>query len=200
MKLTLRRQRLKLVWILVVPFLYLARPTPTVLICGAALAVSGAAMRAWAAGSIRKNRDLSVAGPYAFTRNPLYLGSFFIGLGFTVAGGQWLFVVAFLLFFSWIYVKTMRAEARSLEDLFGDTYREYRAEVPVFLPRLTPYRPGRGEVNAPPPADARGSVSEAVRNEGGFSFAQYVGNREWEAALGIVAGFAFLVIKMMWFS
>ncbi len=186
MKLSLRAQRLKLIWLLILPFFYFARPTATLLIWGGASTMVGALIRAWAAGCIRKDRHLCTSGPYAFTRNPLYFGSFFVGLGVTVAGGQWLFILAFLIFFGWVYVRTMRAETDLLEELFGDAFRDYRDSVPVLIPRLTPYRrPDTPTESGPAP---------------GFSFSMYWLNSEYEAALGILAGFAFFIIKMVWFT
>lgn len=179
MALTLRKIRLRLVWLLIIPFLWLARPTPATLAAGAGLAALGLLIRAWAAGYLRKEETLATTGPYAHTRNPLYLGSFFLGLGITVAGGQWVFVLLFVLFFFWVYGATMRGEAELLTELFGDDYRHYAAHVPLFLPRPTPYRaPG---------------VTEA---QGRFTLERYTGNKEYEALMGAVAGFGFLVARM----
>jgi len=176
----MRKVRLRLVWLLIIPFLWLARPTPGTLAAGGALAVMGLLVRAWAAGFIRKEERLATSGPYGHTRNPLYLGSFFLGLGIAVAGGQWYFVAAFLLFFYGVYGRTIRGEAQLMEQLFGDQYRHYAARVPLFLPRLTPYRA--------PGEDAPGA----------FSLERYRGNKEYEALLGAVAGFAFLTLRMYW--
>lgn len=137
----------------------------------------GALIRAWAAGTIRKGKELATSGPYAFTRNPLYVGSFFIGLGATIAGGEPLFILVFVLFFAVVYRRAMRTEEEELQAWFGEEFEEYRAHVPLFLPRLTPYR---------------------TDDRRGFSFRLYRRNREWEAALGILAGFAVLVGKMVW--
>ncbi len=174
----MRRLRLRAVWLLVIPFLWLARPTSRLLVVGVVLALFGILLRGWAAGTIHKEEDLTTSGPYAFTRNPLYVGSFLLGIGVTVAGGLWYFVVAFVLFYLGVYGSTMRGEAELLTGLFGDRYRHYAAHVPVFLPRLTPYR-------APEPG----------RAPAGFRFAQYKRNREWEALLGALAGFVFLAGK-----
>jgi protein-S-isoprenylcysteine O-methyltransferase Ste14 len=175
----MRRLRLRAVWLLIIPFLWFARPTPTLLAVGGLLAVAGLLVRAWAAGTIHKEEELTTTGPYAHTRNPLYVGSFFLGLGVVVAGGQWVFVLVFLLFYVGVYGRTMAGEAELLTELFGDRFREYEAAVPAFVPRLTPYRATDGE-------------------GGGFTLAQYRRNREWEAALGALAGFAFLVAKWWW--
>lgn len=176
----MRTLRLKAVWLLILPFLWFAHPTPGLVAVGAGLGLLGLLIRGWAAGTIHKERDLTTSGPYAYTRNPLYVGSFFLGLGVTVAGGHWLFVVLFLLFYVGVYGRTMAGEAELLTELFGDRYRHYARRVPALLPRLTPYRP-------PQPDQA-----------GGFSFAQYKRNKEWEAGLGAVAAYAVLLAKWWW--
>lgn len=176
----LNRLRLKAVWLLVLPFLILARPTPSLLAIGAVVAAVGLIVRAWAAGTIHKESQLTTSGPYAFTRNPLYVGSFFIGLGVTVAGGQWIWSALFVVFFVGVYARTMAVEAARLTELYGDRYRDYARNVPAFLPRVTPYRPAGGARTA------------------GFRLDQYVRNREWEALLGGVGAFAFLTAKAWW--
>jgi len=173
----MRKLRLKAVWVLVLPFLWFARPTPVLLVIGGALAAFGLLVRGWAAGTIHKEEDLTTSGPYAYTRNPLYLGTLFIGMGVTVAGGQWIWPVAFLVFFAGVYGRTMAGEAELLGELFGDRYEHYASGVPAFLPRLTAYR-------APLPDIA-----------GGFRWSQYGRNREWEALLGGLATFAFLTAR-----
>jgi len=178
---SMRWLRLRAVWLLVLPFLWLARPTPLLLVAGAALGLVGLAIRAWAAGVIHKDRVLSTSGPYAFTRNPLYLGSLLLGVGTTLAGGRVLFLVAFLVFFALVYGPTMKREEEQLEEIFGERFRHYAARVPLLAPRPVPYQ-------------APGAL------EGGaFSVACYRRNREWEALLGAAAGFAFLAFKMLAF-
>ncbi len=172
----MRKLRLKAVWLLIVPFFWFARPTPRLLLIGLVMAVVGACIRGWAAGTIHKERELTTTGPYAFTRNPLYVGSFLIGAGVTAAGGQWVFVVLFLLFYAGVYGRTMQGEAELLTELFGDRFRHYQANVLAVVPRLTPYR-------APDGAGA------------GFRWEQYRRNREWEAGLGVAAAFAFLAAR-----
>src|SRR6266571_8541537 len=120
-------------------FFLLARPRPLTLIIGAVVALPGLALRAWASGYLRKNDALATAGPYAYTRNPLYLGSFLIGLGFTVSSGRLILALVFLALFAGIYVPVMRVESQTLADLFGENYRRYAEEVPIFFPRLSPY-------------------------------------------------------------
>src|SRR5688572_10515834 len=125
----------------------LANPRPRTLAIGGAVAVCGLLVRAWASGHIRKNDALAVSGPYAHTRNPLYLGTFILGLGFTVAAaGSWLvfgvLAALFAALFLGIYLPVMRVEALTLAELFGEDYRRYAAAVPLLFPRLTPYADG----------------------------------------------------------
>jgi len=173
----MRKLRLKAVWLLPLPVLWLARPTPLPLEVGALLAVLGLVIRGWAAGTIHKEKELTTTGPYAFTRNPLYVGSFFLGVGITLAGGHWIWPALFLAFYAGVYGKTMAGERELLTELFGDRYRAYAANVPAVVPRLTPWREAG-------PAGA-----------GGFTWAQYKRNREWEASLGALLGFAVLTGK-----
>src|SRR5947209_15523293 len=99
-------------------FFLLSRPRPLTLIIGGAVALPGLALRAWATGYLRKNDVLATAGPYAYTRNPLYLGSFLIGLGFTIAAGRIILGLVFAALFVGIYVPVMRVESATLEELF----------------------------------------------------------------------------------
>jgi protein-S-isoprenylcysteine O-methyltransferase Ste14 len=176
--LPLRKIRLRLVWLLIIPFLILARPSEGLLMAGTIVSLVGLAVRAWASGFILKDRELATSGPYAFTRNPLYLGSFFVGAGVTIAGGLWGFVVAFLAFFALVYGKSMRVEAAGLTERFGKAYEDYASRVPLFVPRLLPSGGGR-----------------SLR---GFTWRMYKKNREYEAGLGTLFGLLFLFAKMVW--
>jgi len=180
--LTLRKVRLRLVWLLVLPFFWFASPTPALLAIGGVLALVGLMVRASAAGVIMKEKELATSGIYAYTRNPLYLGSFLLGLGVTVAGGQWIFVALFAAFFLTVYGRTMRGEAELLEGLFGDAYRDYAANVPLLLPRATAYRPSHGSEGRAP----------------GFDLERWRDNKEYEALMGAVAVFSFLALRMFW--
>jgi hypothetical protein len=136
----------------------------------------GLAIRAWAAGHIRKNTELATSGPYAFTRNPLYFGSFLLGLGFTIASGRWPLALLFAALFIGIYFPVMRVEASTMGQLFGSDFDSYKRSVPLFFPRLTPYRSDK---------------SAAVRFDG----ALYLRYREYRAALGLLVAWGLLLIK-----
>ena len=172
----IQRWRVPLGFLCAVVFLFFARPTPIVLAVGASISVVGLVIRAWAAGHIRKNAELATSGPYAFTRNPLYFGSFLLGLGFTIASGRWLLAVLFAALFIGIYLPVMRVEASTMAQLFGRDFENYRRSVPLFFPRLTPYRQGN---------------SSAVRFDG----ALYLRYREYRAALGLLVAWGLLLIK-----
>lgn len=159
-------------------FLVFARPEPVTLGIGGAIAVIGVLIRAWASGHIRKNQNLAVSGPYAYTRNPLYFGSFILGLGFTIASGVWLLGLLFIVLFLGIYLPVMRVEASDLTTLFGAQYQQYAARVPLFFPRATAFE-------AP---DAK------------FDFALYMRYREYRAALGLVFAWLILLAKAVVFS
>ena len=166
-----------------------ARPTVSSLAAGAFVAVIGLWIRAWASGHVRKNQELTISGPYGHTRNPLYLGTFLLGIGVAVGGGTAWFVAVFASFYLLIYVPVMMAEAETLRELFGEEYPSYEREVPLFVPRLTPYRPSNVVGNK----DYR-SRSDVIRR---FDLSQYLRHREYRAAVGFVLAYALLAAKLV---
>ena len=176
----MRRLRLRAVWLIVLPFFWFSSPSPGLLAVGAAIAAVGLWIRGWSAGTIHKDEHLTTTGPYAHVRNPLYVGSFFLGVGISLAGGHWVWPSVFLLFYLGVYSKTMTGEVRLLTELFPEDYPDYAAKVPALVPRLTPYRA--------PGADG----------SGGFRWSQYRRNREWEASLGAAGAIALLAAKAIW--
>jgi protein-S-isoprenylcysteine O-methyltransferase Ste14 len=171
-----QRWRVPLGFVCAIAFIILARPTPRTLLAGAIVSIVGLWLRAWAAGHIRKNAELATSGPYAYTRNPLYLGSFLLGLGFTVAAGHWVLAVLFGALFLGIYFPVMRVEASTLTELFGKDYETYRRSVPLFFPRLTPFRRPASNINR-------------------FDTSLYLRYREYRAALGLVVAWGLLLFK-----
>jgi protein-S-isoprenylcysteine O-methyltransferase Ste14 len=158
-------------------FLLLARPRLVTLLIGGGIALLGLALRAWSAGHIRKNSQLAVSGPYAFTRNPLYLGSFILGIGFTVAAGRWWLGLIFAALFLGIYLPVMRVESATLAELFGEDYTRYARAVPLFFPRLWPYR----------------TETETPKFDG----ALYLRYREYQAAIGLAVAWTVLALKAL---
>ena len=173
-----RRIRVPLGFVFAVLYLWLARPTWRLIALGAVLIVPGLLIRALASGHVRKNEALATTGPYAYTRNPLYLGSLLIGIGFAVAARSWWIGLALVVMFFAIYVPVIGDEERFLRANFPD-FDEYARRVPRMLPRITPIQ-----------SDQAGS---------GFSMSLYVKHREWNALLGALAMLAALIVKMTWF-
>ncbi|MDH7482851.1 MAG: isoprenylcysteine carboxylmethyltransferase family protein [Armatimonadota bacterium] len=101
---------------------------------GVAVALLGIAFRMWAAGYIQKNKQLAIDGPYALTRNPLYFGSFLLGVGGVMAVRAWLLLVIYIIGFAIFYLPTIRKEEKDLLAIFGDEFREYQKQVPAFFP------------------------------------------------------------------
>ena len=171
----IQRWRVPLGFLCAAIFILFARPRPLTLLIGAGISLVGLLIRAWASGHIRKNSALAVSGPYAYTRNPLYLGSFILGLGFTIGAGRWLLAVLFGVLFLGIYFPVMRVESATMGQYFGPEFRDYSQAVPLFLPRLTAYNKD---------------------NETKFDGGLYMRYREYQAALGLLAGWGVLILKM----
>ncbi|REJ77428.1 MAG: isoprenylcysteine carboxylmethyltransferase family protein [Acidobacteria bacterium] len=170
----LQRIRVPLGFAFGILFVLFAAPNWISLGTGIAVAFLGLLIRAWSTGHIRKNVEVSMSGPYSRTRNPLYLGSFIMGLGFSIASGRWWLILAFAGFYLGIYLPVMRIEARELTSKFGDDYTRYAENVPLFFPRLAAY----GE------ADAE------------FSKDLYLKYKEYQAAIGFVLVSLILVLKL----
>ncbi len=169
----IQRLRVPLGFLFAAVFLIFARPEPLTLGIGGAIAVVGLLIRAWASGHIRKNQNLAVSGPYSYTRNPLYLGSFILGVGFTTASGVWWLGLGFVALFLGIYLPVMRVEASELTQIFGEEYHEYARRVPLFVPRPTAYQ------------------KSAVK----FDSALYLRYREYQATLGFAFAWSVLLLK-----
>jgi protein-S-isoprenylcysteine O-methyltransferase Ste14 len=158
-------------------YVWIARPTVASIVIGTLAALPGILLRAFASGHVRKNETLATSGPYAHTRNPLYLGSFIMGVGFAIAARSvWVFLLMVGMVFV-IYLPVIRAEETFLRQTFPD-FDEYAHNVPRLWPRWTAY----------------GST------EGAFSRPLYWQHREYNATLGTAALLAALVAKLVWAS
>ena len=172
----IQRWRVPLGFISAALFILLARPRVATLLVGGCVSLLGLAIRAWAAGHIRKNDALAMSGPYAYTRNPLYFGSFLLGFGFTIASGRWLLGLLFALLFLGIYFPVMRVESATLTQIFGDSYIDYAKKVPLFFPRLVRYR---------------NQASDRTEFDGSL----YLRYREYRAVLGFLIAWGVLALK-----
>jgi protein-S-isoprenylcysteine O-methyltransferase Ste14 len=158
-----------------IAYLVFAQPTVPLLIAGSIVALVGLGIRAYSAGHLEKDQSLATGGPYAYTRNPLYLGSLLIGIGLVLAGAQWVLGVVLVAFFLVVYGPVMHREARNLHHRFGREYDDYSATVPLFFPFRKPLKPSKTN----------------------FEWKRYRRNREYEAALGYFAGVIFLIVKIL---
>lgn len=153
-------------------YLWLACPTATSIVAGAGVAAVGLGVRAWASGHVSKAEEITQSGPYAYTRNPLYLGSIIIGAGFALAALSPWIAIGMLAMFMAVYIPVIRWEEAWLRAHL-DGFDDYAARVPRLLPRVT-----------------------AAGAPGAFSRERYLKHREYNALLGAAAMLAALVIKV----
>lgn len=181
-----KRLRLPLGFVLAALYLAFARATPLTLVVGGLVALAGVLMRAWASGHIVKNQRLAVTGPYAHTRNPLYFGSFLIAAGFAIAV-HWALLLLVIAFFAFIYAPTMERERQRMANTFAEEYPTYAENVPMFVPRPTPWQPAGAPVATP---------AAEEQADGGFDFALYMRHKEWKAFLVYLLAVAWLAYRM----
>lgn len=150
---------------------------------GLLIAVFGEIIRIWAAGNLNKTAVLATGGPYAMTRNPLYVGSFLMAAGFCVIATNpqhwlhtallWLVVVAGFLT---VYRIQVESEEKHLAGVFGDDYASYIKNVPPYFPKLA-------------------CLSQALRSSA-FTWEKFSRNREWNASLGLVGTALLMAAKL----
>jgi protein-S-isoprenylcysteine O-methyltransferase Ste14 len=157
-------------------FLWLARPSWRTMAASLVLVVPGLWLRGYASGYVRKNAELATTGPYAYTRNPLYLGSMLIAFGFAAAAWNLVILLVLAGLFAVIYIPTIQSEEAYLREHFAG-FEAYAREVPRLLPRLTAARAGGSDAGA-------------------FSAALYRQHREYNSAMGAAAIYLALAILM----
>ena len=170
-----RRIRVPLGFVFAVLYFWLAKPTWLFIGIGSAIAAVGIAIRASAAGHVKKNRELTTTGPYAYTRNPLYLGSMILAIGFGVASRNWWVAVVIVVLFLAIYLPVIRSEEAYLRSEFPG-FDEYCTKVPRLIPRVS----GAG-----------------VTDKGAFSRELYLRHREYNAVIGALLMIAALAVKVV---
>jgi protein-S-isoprenylcysteine O-methyltransferase Ste14 len=162
-------------FLIVIVFAWFSRPTPQSMATGVPLSVLGLVLRAWAAGCLAKNQQLATGGPYAYTRNPLYIGTLLVAAGLAVASSSIGLAVLFTAVFLLVYLPVIQNEEQHLRKIFPE-YAAYAERVPALIPRLTPAR---------------------EKNSNPFRTALYLKNQEYQAGLGFLAGMLFLFWKML---
>ena len=155
-------------FLLAAAFAWFAAPSAASLFWGLPVCVLGLALRAWAAGHLEKNQRVISSGPYAYTRNPLYLGTYAVAMGLALAARRWELAALFTTVFLLVYLPVMELEEQHLRKLFPG-YAEYAGRVPLLAPRLG------GDGGAGP-----------------FRWATYRKNEEYNAAIGFAIGYALL--------
>jgi protein-S-isoprenylcysteine O-methyltransferase Ste14 len=176
-----RRIRVPLGFLFAVLYLWLARPALWSILCGAGVAAIGLGIRALASGYVRKNENLATTGPYAYTRNPLYLGSIVIAAGFALAARSWIILAVLFLMFIAIYLPVIRGEEAFLRERFPE-FAEYERRVPRLLPRIGAF------------------FAAGERTQGAFSRGLYLQHREYNALVGALAILVLLTVKLVWLS
>ena len=172
-----RRIRVPLGFLFAAAYTWLARPTSYSIIAGGSITIIGLLIRAQASGHVTKNELLTLSGPYAYTRNPLYFGSLVLAAGFAVASRSlWVALIAAVMFFA-IYFPVIRSEEEFLRARFPE-FDEYAQHVPRLFPSLRPYQ----------------------SSSNSFSWHLYWKHREYNAAIGAASMIAVLVVKTIWFA
>jgi protein-S-isoprenylcysteine O-methyltransferase Ste14 len=172
-----RRIRVPLGFLFAAAYIWLARPTFHSIIAGSSITIIGLLIRALASGHVEKNEILTLSGPYAYTRNPLYFGSLVLAAGFAVASRSlWVALIAAVMFFA-IYFPVIRSEEEFLRARFPE-FGEYAEQVPRLFPRLRPY----------------------PSSSNSFSWHLYWKHREYNAAIGAASMIAVLLVKTIWFA
>jgi protein-S-isoprenylcysteine O-methyltransferase Ste14 len=167
------RLRVATSFVLVAAFAWFSQPDFNSLICGLPVSALGLLLRAWATGHLEKNIRLAESGPYAYVRNPLYLGTALVAAGLVIASRRWLLAMLFAAVFLLIYLPVIELEEQHLRHLFP--------RFEAYAQRVPPLRPILG----------------AVKSDRRFQWALYVRNREYQALLGWLAGVALLLAKVL---
>jgi protein-S-isoprenylcysteine O-methyltransferase Ste14 len=170
-----RRIRVPLGFVFAAIYLWQARPAGYSLAMGGAIAAGGLVLRATASGFVQKNSELATSGPYAYTRNPLYLGSIIIASGFALAARSLWIAAGLMLFFGVIYLPVILSEERFLRSHFPE-FEAYARSVPRFGIRL----------------------GHSANGKARFSSKLYWQHREYNALIGAVLMMAALLAKMVW--
>lgn len=154
-------------------YIWRANPSVTSFFIGAAIMMFGECIRFLGAGTLMRYKKITVTGVYSYTRNPLYIGSFFIGIGACIMGRDMIFTVLFLVVYLLVYSKVIQREERYLAICYGEDYKHYLQEIPRIFPRRFNLQRALSEMK----------LSMALRNG------------EHLTVLGIIAVWIIIVVK-----
>jgi protein-S-isoprenylcysteine O-methyltransferase Ste14 len=172
---TLNRFRVRAGLFLAVAVILLARPSWISILLGVVFTFVGLAIRAWASGHLSKEKKLAVSGPYRYSRNPLYLGNFLVGIGIVVGARSWWVFGLFVGYYGIFYPLIIRRERNRMRQLFPQQYEEYGKKVPLFFPSIRKHLPAMGK----------------------FSWALYRQNKEYRALQGTILVWLVLAAKII---
>ncbi len=154
----------------------LARPNLTSLLIGLGVCLLGLLIRTWSAGHLRKEKELAISGPYRYTRNPLYLGNFVIGISVVISSRSWWVLGFFAAYFLLFYTIAIKKEMERMKELFPDAYDEYKKKAPLFFPSWKAF-------------------SSSEKNK--FSWQLFRKNKEGRALTGAFLFWLILALKMI---
>lgn len=174
--------RVPIGFIAAVVFVAFACPDRVSLSVGIPVSIIGLMIRAWASGHLRKNAELTVTGPYSYTRNPLYFGSFLMLVGAALSGGVLWLGAGLILTFLMVYYPVVRAEEKLMRKLFAASYEDWAVVTPLFFPRLLPSRTLR------------------TSRDGRFDINLYLQHREYRALMGLAVVYVVLLARMVLIS
>jgi protein-S-isoprenylcysteine O-methyltransferase Ste14 len=164
-------------------------PRPAGFIAAAPLIVLGLALRSWGAGHLVKNDALTLTGPYAHLRHPLYAGTILVATGFAVLFGGLLGVILMALIWPWFafryFPRKERTESARLEALYGDEFKAYRDAVPALWPRRVGWSPASSSPNEP--LEPRQ-----------WELDRYSDNNELGTVLAVIGGLLVIWIRVIW--
>jgi protein-S-isoprenylcysteine O-methyltransferase Ste14 len=172
---TMNRLRVRAGLFLALAVVLLARPTWASVLLGILISFLGLVIRAWASGHLRKEKALAVSGPYRYSRNPLYVGNFLLGIGITAGARSWWVLGLCVAYYAIFYPMIIRRERERMKNLFPQQYSEYGKKVPLFFPSPRKHLPANGR----------------------FSWSLYKRNREYRALLGTILVWLVLAAKLL---
>lgn len=153
----------------------LSKPTYDSIYYGAVLLFFGILIRIWSCGHIKKEKELTISGPYRYTRNPLYFGNLILGSGIVISTrSRWIFAY-FIVYFLLFYPIIINKEKNKMKELFPKEYEEFSKKVPLFIPRLK--------------ATLKSSSTR-------FSWVLYIKNKEYRALIGAILFWLILAAKI----
>ena len=168
------RRRTFIVLLAILAMLPWSQPKPGMFAAGITVAILAEAWRIWAAGTIHKTEELTTAGPYAFVRHPLYVGSFLHAVAYALMSGHWISFAVIIPLFMLLYGAAVSTEEAMLCKIFGHRYVEYCRRVPRFIPRL----------GIPP------------RGDGAFSWRQAMANKEYVNVIWMLLLSSLFILRM----